>query len=86
MHDIDVRDWLRLIPVRHIILALLGSIPLGLGLMGFLAPPERGALAWLGDYAGPLLVFGGILGLPLYYSSARAGLRLRRERDHGPSA
>ncbi len=81
MQDIDLRDFLKHIPGRHIVIALLGSIPLGLGLMGFVSPPAEGALSWLGDYAGPLVVFGAIMGLPLHYSCARAALQVRRERD-----
>lgn len=80
MQDIDLRDFLRLIPGRHIVIALLGSVPLGMGLMGFVSPPAQGALSWLGDYAGPLVVFGAIMGLPLYYSCARAALRLQQEQ------
>lgn len=81
MQDIDLKEFFRLIPGRHIVIALLGSVPLGLGLMGFFSPPADGALSWLGDYAGPLVVFGAIMGLPLQFSCARAALRVRRERD-----
>lgn len=80
MQNTGLKDFLRLIPVRHIVIALLGSVPLGMGLTGFVSPPAQGALSWLGDYAGPLVVFGAIMGLPLYYSCARAALRLQQEQ------
>lgn len=81
MRQVDVRELLELIPNRHIVIAFAGAIPLGMGLMGYFAPPAGGSLSWLGDWAVPLLIFGGILGLPLYWSSARAALVIRRRLD-----
>lgn len=83
MQDVDLREVLALIPTRHIVIAMVGSIPLGLGLMGYFAPPEQGVISWVGSYAGPLIVFGFLMGLPLYWSSARAGMVLRRRMREG---
>lgn len=83
MQDVDIRRYLKLIPTRHFVIAFAGAFPLGLGLMGLFSPPAGGSLGWTGDYAIELTIFGAILGLPLYYSSARAGLTVRREMDSG---
>lgn len=84
MRDVDIREILALIPNRHIVIGFAGSIPAGLGLMGLFAPPAEGSLAWLGDYAGPLLALAVIMNLPLWFSCARASLVIRRRMDYGP--
>lgn len=81
MRDVDIRELLGLIPNRHIAIAFGGAIPFGMGLMGFFAPSADGSLGWLAGWAVPLMIFGGILGLPLYWSSARAALIIRRRMD-----
>lgn len=81
---VDVRELLELIPRRHILFGFAGSLPIGLGLMGFFAPPGRGALVWTGELAGPLVVLGAVMNLPLWYHSARAGLVIRRRMDEEP--
>lgn len=83
MEDVDIGEFLRLIPSRHIVIALLGAIPLALGLMGYFSTPEEGVLAWTGDYAGPLMIFGALMGVPLYYACARGGLAMRDRSESG---
>ena len=81
MGQVDVKEILDLIPTRHIILGFAGSLPIGLGLLGFFAPPDQGALAWINDLAGRLVVLGAVMNLPLWYHSARAALDIRRRLE-----
>lgn len=84
MQDVDIKEVFRFIPTRHLVVGMLGGLPLGAGLMGWFAPPADGGLAWLGEYAGPLIVLGAVMGMPLFWSSARAGLAIRRRLEREP--